>query len=423
MKDIFLYLLKEFENRKIPAYTKRDISVPIQSEKIITIIGPRRAGKSTLFYQILEDLVEKGIPTSSLFFFDFDDDRLVGMTADNWDDLLDACREKISSHGTALSDCIFFFDEIQEAPQWSKFIRRLYDSQTKHIYVTGSNSKLLSSEIPTHLRGRTLTVEVLPLTFLEYKTFRSDQTDTAIFDYLKFGGFPEVVLQSDPHIKIEILQNYFNTMLFRDIVERNKIGNASLLKSFMKSLITSAGKSFSVHKTFNHLKSLGTSVSKDTLYHYLEFCEAAYAIYAVEKFHHKPMVSKSGERKFYAVDSGYLTALTFENNLGIKFEHTVLRHLKSLGNTEITFFKDTNNYECDFILKKPDGSRNAIQVTFDSSEEKTKKRELRGIISACKTFQLLDGWLVTLADTPETVRADGITIHSLPFETWISQIE
>ena len=254
MKEMFFKLIQEFRARSIPEFIPRSsIKIPLHTQKIISLIGPRRAGKSTYFYQILTDLMDEGLGIDQVFYFNFEDERLNGIQVEDLDQLLEVCKEQAL---VPLSECVFFFDEIQDIPLWDKFIRRLYDTVSKKLFITGSNSKLLSTEIPTHLRGRALAYHLRPLSFLEFCIFkRTAPSIQATVEYLEFGGVPEVSQTIDPVTKIYILQEYFNTMLYQDLVERYSITNPALLKTFAHKLIDSAGTIFSVKKTYDQLRT------------------------------------------------------------------------------------------------------------------------------------------------------------------------
>jgi predicted AAA+ superfamily ATPase len=416
MKDVFLKLIDEFRQSKIPAYYRRDFpQVPIDSNKMITLMGPRRAGKSTFMYQLMDDLVRQQVPAKCIFYFNIEDDRLNGLKAEELDDLLAACRERAAA---PLEDCYFFFDEVQQLPLWDKFLRRVYDTISTHLFVTGSNARLLSKEIPTHLRGRSLSFSIMPFTFAQYCDFKQVNTPLTIdvLSFLRFGGFPEVVKQDNDLLKIRILQEYFDVMVYRDLIERHKMRMPQVLKPFVQALAASAGKLFSVLSVFGRLKGAKVEVSKNTLYKYLETCQSAYVVEAVEKYHTKVVLRKAGERKVYLVDSGYLTALNPREDLGTKLEHAVywqLRYQMEMMD-EIYFFKEA--VECDFVIKQKN-QWTAIQVAYDLSDPKTAAREVKGLTTACKSFGLKAGWVITMAEK-KTVKEKGIVIHYVPFGEW-----
>lgn len=221
-----------------------------------------------------------------------------------------------------LSECFFFFDEIQEAPGWEKFVTRIHDLISSNVFITGSNARLLSREIATSLRGRAFTFEIYPLSFSEFALIQSpslkphSSTDRAVLvnlfeRFMHQGGFPEL-LCLDNSFQQKTLQEYFNAMLFRDLIERYQISNSTILKYFCKRVIGSSASEFSVHKIYNELKSQGYKVSKDTLYAYQEYVEAVYLNRFVNKWSTSLIKSESARKKCYVIDQGLGAALDFK---------------------------------------------------------------------------------------------------------------
>ncbi len=282
MKEILKTIIREFQLEELPTFVPRELELPLSSGKIIILIGPRRAGKTYLFYQHLSELLQKGTPREKILYLNFEDERL-DFTPQTLDLILQAYRELYPE--IELREVYFFFDEIQNATEWERFVRRIYDRYSRNIFLTGSNSRLPSQEIATSLRGRTLTYEIYPLTFREFLRFKEFAFDPrldlyhpqkrarllSLFEeYLLFGGFPEIVFLPR-ELKLKTLQEYFEVMLYLDLAERYQILDTLVLKYFLKRLIENAGKPLSVHKIYNELRSQGLKVGKDTLYRYLEY--------------------------------------------------------------------------------------------------------------------------------------------------------
>jgi predicted AAA+ superfamily ATPase len=422
-KDILKTIIRDFHVNSIPDLVERDISLPDRSGKIISIVGVRRGGKTSLLLNRTAHLVRDGLDRSRIIYINFEDERLDLKTHD-LDLIIQAYRELYPD--LDLQECYFLFDEIQNIDGWEKFVRRVYDSITKNIFITGSNSKFLSSEIATSLRGRTLSIEVLPLSFREYLRFHNQPIDLAgsqskaalqnrFLQYLSDGGFPELVHINNT-IRGSVLQEYFNVMLYRDMVERYHISNAPLLKYFLKRLLSSATKSVSINSIYNELKSSGLKIGKNQLYEYFEICQNIYLAFSLSKYSYKPAVRELGERKIYAVDNGLLNAVTFRfsDNYGKALEQLVFLQLKRQGK-DIFFYKDKS--ECDFIVKEGEKPVSAIQAAWTLDDEKTRKRELRGLVDACKSLGLKEGLIVT-ADTDEETEKDGVTIEIRSFVKW-----
>jgi len=365
MKDLLKTIIKDFHARGIPEHTKRDLNIPLNTGKIVSIIGPRRAGKTYLMYQLISKIPD----ITNVIYINFEDERLE-RTAKNLNLIIEAYFELFPDKKE--SDLYFFFDEIQEIEDWEKFVRRIYDTISKRIFITGSSAKLLSKEIATSLRGRTLSYEVLPLSFNEYLRFSGIEPDihatkgkaktiTALKEYMSRGGFPEIV-NSPQDILKKTLTNYFEVMLYRDIVERYQINNTLPLKLFVKRLLGNISKEFTVNKLFNNLKSEGVKISKDTLYNFLEYSEDSYLLISVNNFSESK--EKQIIKKIYSIDVGLSLQFSFalSKDLGRILENIILLELKRRGK-DVYYFKDAA--ECDFIIREKERIVDAIQVCYE----------------------------------------------------------
>ena len=291
MKQIIKNIILENQNTDLPEVIPRNVEIPTNLNVIVSIIGPRRSGKTYLLYNIINRLVKDKLNKERILFLNFEDERLK-LNAENLDLILQAYQEIYPE--VNLKDAYFFFDEIQNVNGWEKFIRRIYDTKTRHIFITGSNSKLLSTEIATELRGRTITFTNYPLSFNEYLKFNNikeelfpQKNKSKIIHYAKKflteGGFPETI-SFDPKNRIRILQQYFNVMIFRDILERYKISSPETLKFFIKKIFASVTKPVSVNKTYNDLRSLGYKISNKYLYEYLTYSNTVFLTQSIRKF-------------------------------------------------------------------------------------------------------------------------------------------
>jgi predicted AAA+ superfamily ATPase len=414
--SIIKQLIQEFHQEPLLLFQGRDLSIPLNSKKIITLIGPRRAGKTSELFNLMHALLEQGVSKEQIFYLSCEDERFEH-TAEELGQFLEVYQTLYPN--LDLSSCYFFFDEIQLFDKWDRFIRRLYDKISQHIFLTGSNAKLLSREIATELRGRSLSYSVLPLSFLEYCAFQNidfrkrTSKNIAVLratleQYLRFGGFPEL-LNYDNHLKIAILQEYFNVMFYRDLVERFEISNVSLFKFFIKRLISSATKEFSVNKIYNELKSSGYKISKDSLYSFTDNCEAIYLAIPLKKYSPSIIHQELTEKKVYVIDNGLFNAINpkFSENMGKLIEQAVF--IKLLQNQDEIFFHK-QKYECDFLIKEGMFITRAIQVCYDLSDPQTYEREIRGLLEACQTYELTEGLIIT-DQTMDSIEQNGITVR------------
>lgn len=274
MKAQLKRIIADFHQTPLPEFRNRSLDVPLDMGKIVILVGPRRAGKTYCLFQLMDGLEKSGISRQEMLYINFEDERL-DLEGEN-DLIFDAYRELYPEQD--MSRVFLFLDEIQELPNWEKFVRRVTDTISRRVVLTGSNSRLLSREIATSLRGRGISFEILPLSFSEYLSFQDLPKDPpvsskdralvgrAFEEYCLWGGYPELV-GMEQRFKAQVLQEYFNVMFYRDLVERYNVSDPALFKYLLKRLISSFTKDFSVNKLYNDLKSRGFSVGKDSLYH------------------------------------------------------------------------------------------------------------------------------------------------------------
>jgi predicted AAA+ superfamily ATPase len=401
----------------------RNLQPPINTKKIITLIGVRRCGKTSILYNMINQLSLE-VNKTKIVFLNFEDERL-DLNIDELDFILQSFSELYPEQN--LNECYFFFDEIQNITGWEKFVRRVYDSVSKNIFITGSNSKLLSSEIATSLRGRTLSYEVFPLSFSEYLSFKDIKVDlysskslahikNAQNRFLKDGAFPETLFLEEQY-KNQTLQEYFNVLLYKDLAERYKITNTVALKFFLKRIIASSTKQISINKIYNELKSNGIKIGKNTLYDFLEYVQNIYLSLILHRYDKSLVNQELGEKKIYSIDIGLnnATEFKFSDDIGKSLENAVFLELKRLYN-EVFYYRNSHS-ECDFIVNENNKITQAIQVTYDMTDIDTKNREIKGLINACINFKLSKGVIVT-HDSEDEIIQDGITIEIIPFYKW-----
>lgn len=422
-KQLLKQIIRDFHLSENFDVKPRTIQPPIDTKKIITLIGVRRCGKTSIFYHMINQLIEK-IEKTKILFLNFEDERFE-LNSDELDLILQAYMELYPSY--KLSECYFFFDEIQNIPNWEKFIRRMYDTVSKNIFITGSNSKLLSSEIATSLRGRTLNFEIFPLSFKEYLSFKDIEVDfysskslafikNAQESFLKNGSFPEILFLEEIYAN-KTLQEYFNVLLYKDLAERYNITNTVALKFFLKRIISSSTKQISINKIFNELKSSGIKIGKNTLYEFLEYVQNIYLALTLQKYDNSLINKELGEKKIYSIDIGLnnATEFKFSDDIGKSLENAVFLELKR-KEFDIYYYR-TSKSECDFLVFDKNTISDVIQVTFDMSDENTKDREIKGLIEACRNFDLKSGTIITF-DSEDELIENGIKIKIIPFYKW-----
>lgn len=418
-KDLFKTIIIDSQLRVIPEVWERTLKVPVDSGKIITLAGVRRSGKTYHLFNVINQLKVQGVAVEKILYINFEDERLQ-TSSEELDLILQAYRE-LYPH-LQLSECYFLFDEIQEVEGWEKFIARIYSSISQHIFITGSNAKLLSKEIATALRGRAITFEIYTLSFVEFVNVispglnpYSSEDKAALVNlfqrFMRQGGFPELIKQEDS-LKDKILQEYFNVMVFRDLVERYQISQATILKYFCKRIVGASAGEFSVNKVYNELKSQGYQISKDTLYSYQGYVEAIYLNRFIPRYSYSIVKTESSQKKTYVIDQGLGAALDykFSQDKGRLLETAVALELLKQGK-QIAY--QQNGGECDFVVIEKGKVIEAIQVTSNFAEAYTREREIKGLISACQKFSLKKGIILSL-DHDDEFDVEGIRIAVMP---------
>lgn len=392
---------------------ERDIHLSPQLNYVL--VGLRRAGKSFLMYQRIQQLLKEGHKEEEILYFNFEDDRLVNLTVEDLD-LIKVCYEELYPHRP-----IFFLDEIQVVEHWEKFARRLAD-QKYRVYITGSNAKMLSSEIATTLGGRFIIQDVYPYSFAEYLKanqmtlspmwYFKNRTEIirSFPEYFYYGGLPELELVEGME-KRQWLSNLFNKIFFGDLITRYSIRNDLAMKVLIRKLAESVKQPSSFNRLTNIVSSTGAKVSTDTIIDYLEFLQATWLIFSIENYASK-LAEKVSNRKYYFVDNGLLNLFLIDPVTSL-LENLVAISLKKKYGEELYFYQQ--NIEVDFYI--PAASL-AVQVSYSLKEEETRRREtaaLLKIAAAMKTNTLL---LITY-DEEETIMEGGQEITVIPIWKWL----
>lgn len=392
---------------------ERDIHLSPQLNYVL--VGLRRAGKSFLMYQRIQQLLKEGHKEEEILYFNFEDDRLVNLTVEDLD-LIKVCYEELYPHRP-----IFFLDEIQVVEHWEKFARRLAD-QKYRVYITGSNAKMLSSEIATTLGGRFIIQDVYPYSFAEYLKanqmtlspmwYFKNRTEIirSFPEYFYYGGLPELELVEGIE-KRQWLSNLFNKIFFGDLITRYSIRNDLAMKVLIRKLAESVKQPSSFNRLTNIVSSTGAKVSTDTIIDYLEFLQATWLIFSIENYASK-LAEKVSNRKYYFVDNGLLNLFLIDPVTSL-LENLVAISLKKKYGEELYFYQQ--NIEVDFYI--PTASL-AVQVSYSLKEEETRRREtaaLLKIAAAMKTNTLL---LITY-DEEETIMEGGQEIAVIPIWKWL----
>ncbi len=409
---------------------KREKPLPVNDGKIITIPGVRRCGKSSKMEAVVNELLASGIERERFLWVSFDDERLVRMTSDELDLIIEAYREMYPD--IDLSTVYMFFDEIQLIDNWEYFVMRLYKHYSKNIYISGSNATMLSRELKSALRGWPEEEETFPLSFREYCEFKDIKTDSwlesdiaklrnAFFDYNNEGGFPEVVLTLNPLHKARILQTYFDTMLLRDLVEHYGLSNIEVLRYYLKRIMANLTKPTSIRAIHNDIKSRGLKVSKDDLYDWASHACDIFMFIRIANYSKSLQKIESSQPKYYCIDNGLRDAVLLpqSDDDGKKLENTVFLQLYRRRTPIDQIYYYQGKGECDFVVQRGVDINRLIQVTWNMADEETRRREIDGLVEAAEATGC-DNLLIITADSSEEIKLDsGMVINVVPAWRWL----
>ena len=416
---------KEF---KTPIALPRMYDADLNTEFIITISGPRRAGKTFFCFQLMQKLAKEGISKENIFYVNFEDNKLLGANADDLDMLFEQFLE--ISENNKKQKLYFFFDEIQVVKDWDSWARKIHDQQKDiRLVLTGSSSKLLSREISTKLRGRVLNTEIFPLSFREIllwenihyniKTISSSREKTAVkkafSKFLRDGGYPAVYMNKTLQ-RDQILQGYFDSMLFKDVIERYKIADVKKLKSLAQLLFQSTASEMSYNKLAGKMKAAGFDIGKSTIIKYISYFEDAYLFFQNLKYEYSTATQLGSIKKVYCIDNGILNSVSFKfsEDTGKLLENAAYIELKRRGET---IYRHKANHDCDFLIVKKSKVVSAIQVT-QKLDENNEERGVAGLIEALNTHNLSKGIILT-ENQEEEKTIEGKKIIIRPVWKWL----
>ena len=386
--------------------------------QIISIIGVRRSGKSTLMRQYIKTKIEKGENRRNFLFINLEEPQFTGELSV---DFLQSAYEAYLEIVKPLSKPTVILDEVQNVKGWERFARALQEKDEANVIVSGSSAKLLGRELGTVLTGRHIDLIVYPLSFREFLFFnklvledqlsilsQSQKIRQLLHEYLSFGGFPKIVFSSE---KKELLMNYFDDIIIRDAAVRHNIVKIDKLKTLATYYLSSISSPCSFNKI---AKFLG--INLDTVERFSAFLSETYLLFFIKKFSYSLKEQEVNPRKVYAVDLGLRNIVAFKitKDMGKLFENAVFFELLRKGK-EIYYYK--KNRECDFIIKENDKISMAIQVCVELTEE-NKKREYEGLVEAMDQYNLKEGFIINEKEE-QIEKIKGKKIHIIPLWKWL----
>jgi len=414
MEDVVGAIIKEYLELEVDLI-ERELKPKEVIGKALSIVGVRRSGKTSLLLYYFQKFRDEG---RNVLFFPFDDDRVYPPTLETIRTVIRVAKEFYPE-----GKIHFFFDEIQEVNNWELAVKRLVEREGHSVFLTGSSSKLLSKEIATQLRGRTITYEIFPFSFREvlrlhnieiskyYTESQEAKIKRLLKKYLEWGGFPEIWVKNE--FADEILREYVNIMLYRDLIERFGVRNYKALKLFLKLAVTAFSTRISINKISNYMKTLNINISRNTLYNYLEYCNDGYILFPVRRFSYSLKEIEQSKPKIYVIDNGIIKVFAHKisENVGRLMENIVFLELrrKYKENENIFYYVTKDNKEIDFLIE----NQQAIEVTYDLDQEHIKK-----MIKALDELKIKRGLIITW-NHEDVLEKDGKTIEIKPLWKWL----
>ena len=398
-----------------------------KSKEIAVIKGIRRSGKSTSLLQFCKELIDSGVKKESILIINFEDPRFEDLNLE----LLNRIYEIYLTELRPDEKHFVILDEVQVIDGWEKFARFLHENKKINVFVTGSSSKLLDSEYSTVLAGRHLDLEIKPLSFREYLSFKNieiknnldisnkrHQIKSELKEYMLKGGFPKVVLTKSEAQKKEILETYFRDIIIKDIVKRFKVREIEKLESLAKYYLTNV----STLQSFNNIKNV-LKINLDTVERFSYYFTTVFLLNFIKKFSYSEKEQIFNPRKIYCADTGLRNsvAFVFSEDWGRLAENIVFNKLNKTEN-EVYYWKNEKQEEVDFIIKRGKKDLQAVQVCWNIEKLETQEREIISIIKACKELRLKEGLILT-EDAEKENKIEGIRITFKPIWKWLLENE
>ncbi|MBZ0160472.1 ATP-binding protein [Candidatus Methylomirabilis sp.] len=417
-------IILDFQDTPLETGVPRRLRIETLHGKATVCIGVRRSGKSTYMFQVIQRLLEGGVSRQNILYLNCFDDRIHTLQQDNLGLITEAYYSLYpEKKNTETVYC--FFDEIQAIPGWERFIDRLMRTEQCEVFLTGSSAKMLSKEIATQMRGRALSWEMFPFSFREFLDYKGIESEGALSTKKRFlvqkafeaywetGGFPEVA-GLGRNLRIKTHQEYFHTILFRDLVERHDVSHPKAVTDLAHWLVDNTASLYSVNSLTGYLKSLGHKAPKSAVSDYLEWFEDAYVLFTVRIFDPSLARRNANPKKIYCIDHALVTSVSSGMlvNSGHLLENLVFTALRSLY-PELYYYKTRTGREVDFIVPMRGLPQMLVQACESLANPQTRKRETAALGEAMAELKLTTGTIVTRSGH-ERIEVDGGTIEVVP---------
>jgi predicted AAA+ superfamily ATPase len=425
-------LIRDFQARPLPVHTRRDGDLPFLRDTCLCLTGARRSGKTYRTYQYIAELAARGVPSENICRLQFNDHRLAGYRAKDLSQV-DEGYYALFPEKRGREEVYFIFDEIQRINGWEDYILSLLEEPRQRVLITGSTAKLLKGDIASGLRGKNFPVILYPFSFREFLRHYQVPEDAVssrgqaflrkmMVRYLAQGGFPGL-LEAAAGLHTEILQNYWDTMVLRDIIEAHPDDSINLpaFSYFAQALLNRVGCPTTVRGILGGMRQAGLKFSPETMYKYLRYLEEAFMIYPVSLYSRSEKVRGRHYQKVYAVDWALADAVAPGEGIEVsrKLENVVFLELKRRG-CRVHYYRTAAGQEIDFIATGPDRRKRpeAFQVCYDFKNPEVRERELRGFPETAERLKTSASYVITYNDE-ETIHYGGLTIPVVPIWKWL----
>lgn len=413
-------------------FTRRDALLPGVPGKVHAVTGMRRSGKTTFLGQLLADR-RRTVPAERALYISFDDERLADMASDDLSRLIEEYYRRYPEL-RGRETVYWFLDEVQLVKGWERFVRRVIDSERVEVVVSGSSAKMLSREVHTSLRGRGMETVIRPFSFREFLRHRNEEpageprrwtsaersrVEKRFIGFLAEGGFPEAQGLDAP-LRIELLQGYVNTVLFRDIVERYGVSQVAALRWLVRHCLRNPANAFSANRLYKDLKAQGHAVAKDSVHAFLEYLMDSFLLSSVPLATDSERQRNSNPRKLYPADPGLIGAFDTSGraNTGHALETAVSIEIER-RRADVGYVKTAEGYEVDFLVRYPAGGTELLQVCADTSDEETLKRELRALTAASAGAKRKTRARLLVLTREQALSLADTGVEALPAYEWL----
>lgn len=406
-------IIWEFHTSDLPDLFPREVELPLDTEKIVSLSGIRKAGKTSIFFNTIKKLLDSGVSKENILYINFENDQMFPFDEGGFNQILEVYYELFPR--VEYESKYLFFDEIESVNGWPDFLSKLYKDKFIHLYFSSSSNRTTTFQFPKMFQGRLKKYEIFPLSFKEFLDFSGVKPEThspaiklqmvkSFEEYSKFGGFPEVVL-APREKKQGILTSYVNTILYKDILEKHGLKNSFLMKYLLKYCVLNTGNIISINKIFTDLKQRDISVSKNTLYEYFEALRNSYVIKLLSKYETSHSKTSQSQKRVYMVDTGLMIPFHFDDSGTMNSRVRNMIFLDLLRDQKnISYFKKRK--EIDFVIKSGQDVE-FINLAPEFTNRDHDSSKIKSFYEGLKVFPKANSRLLYSEYWQESSKAEG----------------